>query len=450
MPKFNPDNFFCYFCFTIVVPPSRMLKYIFVLLSYILVVDCLQAQVSPSPAPSQSRPVVLKGGIVHYGDGRKEKQQDLCFEKGKITVLSNSVMPPANSEIIDIQGKHIYPGFISLNSDIGLEEVESVRATLDSRETGGNNPNARALIAYNTDSKITPTIRCNGVLMAQIAPKGGTFSGSSSVVHLDAWHYEDAVLKTDDAVYLNWFDMQPPLSAKPEVLSEWKENQQKMLNELHDWVKQAQAYQALPAKDRKHNLLLEALGEAISGKKKLFVRAESEKQIVAAVAFALQHKLKIVIVGGQESYLQTALLKKHEIPVVLYKPHQLPRLEDDPVDLPYKLPRLLEEAGIKYAYDMDVFWNERNLPYQAGTAAAYGLDKEAALKALAYYPAQILGLEEQVGTIEVGKDATLIVTEGDALDIKASNLLFAFIQGRKIDLGNLHLDLYQKFKQRYE
>lgn len=427
-----------------------MLKYTLVLLFCISSVNCLQAQVSPSPAPAQSRPVVLKGGIVHYGDGRKERQQDLCFDMGKITVLSNTVIPPVNAEVIDIQGKHIYPGFIALNSDIGLEEVEAVRATLDSRETGGNNPNARALVAYNTDSKITPTIRCNGVLLAQIAPKGGAFSGSSSVVQLDAWHYEDAVLKADDAVYLNWFDMQPPLNAKPEILSEWKDNQQKMLDDLHNWIRQAQAYQALPAKDRKHNLLLEALGEAVSGKKKLFVRAESEKQIVAAVAFALQHKLTIVIVGGQESYLQTALLKKYDIPVVLYKPHQLPRLEDDPTDLPYRLPSLLEEAGIKYAYDMDVFWNERNLPYQAGTAAAYGLDKETALKALAYYPAQILGLEEQLGTLDVGKDATLIVTEGDALDIKDSKLVCAFIQGRKIDLGNLHLDLYQKFKQRYE
>jgi imidazolonepropionase-like amidohydrolase len=338
-----------------------------------------------------------------------------------------------------------------MNSDMGLEEIEAIRATSDAREVGGKNTNVRAISAYNTDSRVTPTVRSNGILMAQIAPKGGLFSGTSSVVQLDAWNYEDAVLLADDALYMNLPDMAAPQDAPPKALEEWKKRQEQLFNTIHQTFQDAIAYQK--AKESglayAHNLMLEAVIPVLKQTKKLFVRAESEAQIITAIAIAQQYHLKMVIVGGQDAYLQTDLLKKNDVAVVLSKPHQLPRLEDDAIDLPFRMPKILEEAGIPYCFDMDVFWNERNLPFQAGTSVAYGLTKEQALKALSYYPAQILGIDKLVGSLEIGKEATLVVSEGDVLDMRTSQISIAYIQGRKIDLNNLHKELYEKFKKKY-
>lgn len=424
-------------------------SFLFLLFLYSVAYQSL-GQVIPSPAAPQSKAIWLQNATLHLGDGRVQ-EGDLLMEKGKISQIGTIKNIPTDAEKINLSGKHVYPGFIAVNSDLGLEEIESVRATRDANETGIENPNARALIAYNTDSKVTPTVRCNGILMAQIAPKGGRFSGTSSIVQLDAWNYEDAVLVEDDAVYMNWYNMTPSPEASPKELEDWTKQNEKTVANLHQTMQDAIAYQKAKQHDKTtpHNLILESLIPILNQQKKLFIRAESEKQILAAIAFAQQYQIKIVIVGGQDSYLQTALLKKYDIPVVLFKPHQLPRLEDDAVDLPYRLPAILEEAGIPYCYDMDIFWNERNLPFQAGTSVAYGLTKEQALKSLAYYPAKILGIEKQVGSLAVSKDATLIVSDGDVLDMRTSNISAAYIQGRKIDLNNMHLDLYKKFKQKY-
>lgn len=424
-------------------------SFTFLSLLYIIVYQ-LFGQVIPSPSAPQAKAIWLQNATLHIGDGRVQ-EGDLLLEKGKISQIGTITKIPTDAEKINLSGKHIYPGFIAVNSDLGLEEIESVRATRDANETGIENPNARAIIAYNTDSKVTPTVRCNGILLAQIAPKGGRFSGTSSIVQLDAWNYEDAILVEDDAVYMSWYNMTPSPEASPKELENWTKQHEKTVANLHQTMQDALAYQKAKQNDKNtpHNLILESLIPILTQQKKLFIRAESEKQILAAIAFAQQYQIKIVIVGGQEAYLQTALLKKYDIPVVLFKAHQLPHLEDDAVDLPYQLPAILEEAGISYCYDMDVFWNERNLPFQAGTSVAYGLTKEQALKSLAYYPAQILGIEKQVGSLAIGKDATLIVSEGDVLDMRTSQISLAYIQGRKIDLNNMHLDLYKKFKQKY-
>lgn len=411
-------------------------------------------QAVPTPAKAQSQAIVIQQATIHTAKGNVIEKGNLVFEKGKITQMGTEVKVPANAKIINASGKHLYPGLITVNSNLGLSEIESVRATNDQSETGAINSNVRAIISYNTDSKVIPTVRSNGVLLAQIAPNGGIFSGTSSIVQLDAWNWEDATVVQDDAVYLNfpYQSVNLTIGATPNQADEQRKEIEKQENMLHQTFKDAINYHNAKTngKNVAHNQMLEALIPIIKQEKKLFVRANSEKQIIAAVAFAQQYKLKIVIVGGQDAYLQTDLLKKHDIPVILYKPHQLPRTEDDEIDMPYKLPAILQKAGILFCFDMDEFWNERNLAFQAGTAAAYGLTKEEAIASITANPAQILGIEKRVGTLEVGKDATLLISEGDILDMRTSKITNAFIEGRELDLNNMQTDLYKKFSAKYK
>lgn len=409
------------------------------------------AQVTPSPAKAQSQAILIQDATIHIGNG-KVASGDLLFDKGKIVESGRSITAPEGAIIINAKGKHVYPGFIAVNSDLGLTEIESVRATRDNAETGLINASARALIAYNTDSKVIPTVRSNGVLLAQVAPQGGLVCGASSVVQLDAWNYEDAVIKADDAIYLNWYNMTPFEAPYMPPLEEQKKRIKESEDKLHAFMQGAIAYKlAKEAKTLdKINASMEAMIPVINKEKKLFIRANSEKQIGAAVAFARQYDVKVVIVGGQEAYLQIELLKKNNIPVVLSKPHNLPVTEEDPIDTPYRCAKLLGEAEIPFCFDMDVFWNERNLPFQAGTAVAYGLPKEEGVKSLTLNPAIILGIDAQMGSLEAGKDATLIISEGDVLDMRTSRVTRAFIQGRDIDLNDLHKQLYDKFSKKYE
>ncbi len=418
---------------------------------FIINVLAVFAQVTPSPSPAQKTPILLLNATLHVGNGKVLEGVDIRLEKGKIAKIGKGLALIGEGTAIDLVGKHLYPGFIALNSNIGLEEIEAVRATSDSREVGGNNPNARAIVGYNTDSKVIPTLRSNGVLMAQIAPSGNGFSGTSSIVQLDAWNYEDAVMVTDDGVYLEWFQMNFSSTPTKEQAEEQQKNKEKAEANLHQKMQEAMAYRLAQesGKPFTHNLMLSALVPVLKKEKKLFIRAITEKQIIAAVAFARQYDLNMVIVGGQDAYLQTDLLKRNNVPVILYKPHQLPMNEDDAVDLPYRMPKILYDAGVVFGYTIDAFWNVRNLPFMAGTAAAYGLEKEEALKALTLYPAMILGIDKRVGTIEEGKDATLIVSEGDVLDMRTSKVIYAFIEGRKVNLTDLHKELYEKFQGKY-
>lgn len=412
------------------------------------------AQAVPTPAKPQSQSIVIQDITIHTGMGNVIEKGSLVFEKGKITQIGADVKAPANAKIINASGKHLYPGLITTNSNLGLVEIESVRATNDESETGAINSNVRAIVSYNTDSKVIPTVRSNGVLLAQIAPSGGVFSGTSAIVQLDAWNWEDAAVVQDDAVYVNFPNQSLNLGVgnTPNQAEEQRKEIEKQENLLHQTIKDAINYKNAKenGKNVAHNQMLEALIPIIKQEKKLFVRASTEKQILGAVAFAQQYQLKIVIVGGQDAYLQTDLLKKHDIAVVLYKSHQLPRTEDDDVDMPYKLPFILQKAGIVFCFDMNEFWNERNLPFQAGTAAAYGLTKEEALASISANAAKILGIDKRVGTLEVGKDATLLISEGDILDMRTSKVTNAFIEGREIDLNNMQTDLYRKFSAKYK
>ena len=405
----------------------------------------------PTPGAPQTQPVYLKNATLHIGNGEVVNNGNLLFDEGKIVGI-NPESIPENAEIIDLTGKHVYPGMIALATQIGLQEIEAVRATNDADEVGSLNPNARAIIGYNTDSRVTPTLRSEGVLMAQIIPRGKLFRGTSSVVQLDAWNWEDAAYSLDDAVHLKWPTSDFRESPWMPPLKKQKEQAKKDREELEQAMADARAYWEasragiLEATD----LRWEAMLPIFEGQKKLFVHAQTARQIQEVLAFAVEEKIKVVIVGGQDSHLCVAQLKAQNVPVVLVKTQRLPQREDEDIDLPFRLPKILQDAGVDYCLTMRDFWNTRNLAFQAGTAAAFGLDKEQALAAVTLNSARILGIEKTCGSLEVGKDAILMVTGGDLLDYRTSNLEMAWIQGRKMNLGNKQKDLANKFKAKYE
>ena len=373
------------------------------------------------------------------------------FEKGKLTLVADAttirIDRSAYDSIINIEGKHVYPGLIGMNNIIGLSEIESVRATHDYAETGSYNPSVRSIIAYNTDSRITPTIRSNGVLLAQITPRGGVVSGQSSVVELDAWNYEDAAYKTDDGIHLNWPSMRVTRSRRSDPDDKQKERTQKTLEEIRKLFSDARGYaNNINSPVNQH---LEAMKGLFDGSKKLYVHCNYVKEIIASAGMCREFGIKMVLVGGTDLHLVTDLLKQQNIPVVLMETHRLPSREDEDIDLPFRLPSILEKAGIPYAIGVKDFWQVRNLPFQAGQAAGHGLTKEQALRSVTLSPAKILGIDSTVGSLETGKDATLLITSGDLLDMKTSVVEQAFIRGKQIDLDNVQKQLNEKYNKKY-
>lgn len=431
-----------------------MNKYILSLLGTALGLNCL-AQANISPAPAQDKKVIVMGAKLHTGNGNVIENSYLIFEKGKITGVGDATVvriDPSGSTLINASNKHIYPGFIAPVTNLGLVEISSVKATMDYSEIGELNPHIRALAAYNTDSKVPATIRSNGVLMAQITPQGGTISGSSSVVQLDAWNWEDAVIRTDDALHLNWpvapkFRGPGGRSGAPSA-AELSSRTQNTINQLDQLFAEAKAY-AETEKPAVVNARLAAIRHLFDGTQKLFITANAQKDIISAVKFAKKYNITPVLVEGDEAYLIIPFLKENNISVVVKEPHNLPVMNDDDVNMPYKNAGVLANAGINVAMSLHSYWQLRNLPFMAGTVAAWGLDKEKALQTITLNTAKVLGIDKTAGSLEIGKDATFFISDGDALDMKTNKVEKAFIQGRDINLDNLHKQLDKKFSDKY-
>lgn len=414
------------------------------------------AQANISPAKAQAKKIVIMGAVVHVGNGQVIENGYIMFDKGKIIGVGDATvvrLALTDADVISANGKHVYPGFIAPITNLGLAEFESVKATLDFSEIGNMNPHIRSIVAYNTDSKVPATLRSNGILMAQITPQGGTISGSSSVVQLDAWNWEDAALKIDDAQHMSW-PVTPRFrggfgGGRPGFSADaLAERTQKAIADLDEIFAQAKAY-AEGEKPATSNARLAAMENLFNGKEKLFITADSQKDIVTAVNFAKKYGITPVIVGGDEAYLITDFLKDNNIAVVVKQPHALPNNVDDDVNMPYKNAAVLANAGVTVVVSIDGYWQQRNLPFMAGTVATWGLGKEKALQTITLNTAKILGVDKTTGSIEIGKDATLFISAGDALDMKTNKVEQAFIQGRSINLDNLHKQLDKKFSDKY-
>lgn len=404
--------------------------------------------------------VLLMNGTAHIGNDSVIQNSIIGIKGGKIVLVADAKSAnfdkTAYDEMIDATGKQVYPGIIAPNSTLGLTEIESVRATNDFRETGTTLPNIRTLIAYNTDSKIIPTVRTNGILLAQITPRGGLVSGTSSIVMLDGWNWEDAAYKIDDGIHINWPTIQSRKFLDEDNIfpGPFEKNKDyiKQTDALKKLFADAKAYNETPIKEEA-NLRFEAMKGLFNGTQTLFIHSNSVKEMVEAVNFVKLNGIsKVAIVGGKESWMITDLLKQNNIAVVVSRVHDLPTYPEDDIDLPYKLPYLLQKAGVLFCLnnegDMEAM-GARNLPFMAGTAAAYGLTKEQALRSITLNTAKILGIDKTTGSIELGKDATIFISTGDALDMKSNNVERAFIKGNNIDLNNDQKALYEKYKTKY-
>jgi len=423
---------------------------------YILVITLFMGSFSfaqQTPGSKQTKSIAIVGATAHIGNGQVIENSVIVFENGKITSVNATNSNTSGMTVIDAKGKHVYPGFIAANSALGLVEVDAVRASDDQDEVGGMIPHVRSLIAYNTESKVVESMRPNGVLMAQVSPKGGRISGTSSIVQLDAWNWADAAIKADDAIHLNWpsafsrgrWWLGEPAGLKP------NKDYAEQINEVTAFINDSKAY--LKGDKKPINLPFEAMQGLYNGKQKLFVHVNDEKGITDAIHFAKDNNIEqLVIVGGAEAHKVTDLLKQNKVPVLINTPHTLPANDDQDYDMPFKLAKLLHDADILVGIQVGNAENfqTRNLPFYAGTCAAYGLDKEVALQLITSNNAKILGIESFAGTLEAGKDATLFISEGDALDMRTNVLTEAFIQGRQISLESHQTELWRRYSEKYK
>lgn len=414
------------------------------------------AQDDVYPAKPYSGLMIIKNGTIHVGNGQVIQNGSIEVNGGKITRVGTDIPVPMDDvKVFDAKGKHVYPGLILASSNLGLVEVPTVRATSDAQEIGEINPSIRSIVAYNTDSKITNTVRSNGVLLANIVPDGGLISGSSSVVQLDAWNWEDAAYLLDGGIHFRMptlYNRPNPFAAFLGIAAPAGDPVKRGLEQV-DQVKavfrEARAY-AMAKEHRETNLKMEAMKDLFTRKKKLYVHCDISREMLVAVDFVKEFNLDVVIVGGSESWQIADLLRQHKIPVILGQMHSLPTLADDDVDQPYKTAAQLRKAGVLFAInDEDGQHRGKNLPFNAGTAAAYGLGKEEALQAITLDAARILGIADRTGSLETGKDANIVISEGDILDMRSSVVTHAFIQGRHLDLTDKHKQLSDRYKTKY-
>ena len=384
------------------------------------------------PGKASDKPTAVVGVTVHGPDGAAENQTVL-IKDGLISAIGEEAAGE-DAETIDGAGLHLYPALFEAYSQMGLVEISSVRASNDYDEAGLVNPNVRADKAINPDSEIIPVTRSNGVLLAMTCPTGGLISGQTAVLQLDGWTTEDMTLLPRAAMVVN---LRSAANAE----------------RLEEMFAEARRYEAAQkaGEEPRHDLRLEALLPILNGQQPVIIRADRWQSITGAVAFAQKNGLKLIILGGYDAPRCAALLKKYDVPVILSAVHRQPIYRHDAYDAAYTLPQRLQELGIRYCicgYDRSETWNTRNLPYHAATAAAYGLDVDEALRAITLYPAQILGVADKVGSLEVGKQATMILTTGNPLEA-ATEVKAAWVQGRPVDLDDKQKALYRKYQQKY-
>ncbi|HVU53415.1 MAG TPA: amidohydrolase family protein [Puia sp.] len=433
------------------------LKYSFIAVLALLMASALRAQDDVYPAAAYKGKLYITGGTIHIGNGQVIEGGTIAVDNGKIVQVGQNISVPSGNDVkvIDAKGRQVYPGLILPVTDLGLKEIANgVRGSNDYEELGDLNPSIRSIVAYNTDSKIINTLKANGILLASVTPQGGTISGSSSVVQLDAWNYEDAAYKLDGAIHVNMpsFIVRPRRFGRRAVVEPPTDPTREALNKIEEikgFFREAKAYLQMPS-HKETNLKFEAVRGLFSKQQKLFVHGDQVKQMLVAVDFAKEFGFDVVIVGGSESWLIAPLLKANNIAVILNQEHVLPTTEDDDVDQPYKTPAALQKAGILFALNDDHDESRyRNLSFNAGTAAAYGLTKEQALQAITLNTAKILGIDDRTGSLEAGKDANIVISGGDILDMRTSLIEHCFIQGREVSLDNKQTQLYHRYMYKY-
>lgn len=399
--------------------------------------------------------IALVGGTVHPVSGPDLPNGTVVITDGKIAAVGANVPVPAGAKVVDVSGKHVYPTLVPAATNLGLVEISAARATVDTSETGDVNPDARADVAMNFDSELLPVTRSAGVLVAGVTPTGGIVSGSGAAMKLDGWTREDAALRAPAYVTVTWPNLSIDRSPQARFSVRIQEKRRdEALAKLKDVFAEARGYGKARAAEGKAGVprhdfdpRLEALLPVIDGKIPVLVIADRLAQIRAALAWAKEEGLKIVIGGGRDAWRAASELASAGVPVVLDPVIGLPTRADEPYDAPFAAPAILAKAGVRVAITEGDSQFARNLAHHASVAAAYGMPRDQALAAITLEPARILGIAERVGSLAPGKDATLFVSDRDVLDFRHT-VLAAYVDGRALDLSDKHKRLYERYRNR--
>jgi imidazolonepropionase-like amidohydrolase len=393
------------------------------------------------PAPPQRAPIALVGGTIHTVSNGVIENGTIVFTDGRITAVGANVQVPANAERVDISGKHVYPGLVSAFSTVGIAEIGSVDVTNDTSELGDINPNVRAEVAVNAESRHIGTTRSNGVLVTVTSPSGGLISGLAAAMNLDGWTWEEMILKAPAALIVNW-----PNSGSNDYDDDVAE-----LEEIFDT---ARAYGARKAKGDGSTFRVDPRWDAMlpvfAGDIPVIVDADQVAQMRDAIAWAEAEGLRIILRGGRDAWYMAEELARTKVPVLLTSVISGPARNWEPLDAAYGQPRRLHDAGVRFAITGGSSAAYANrLPYEAGAAIAYGLSADEALKAVTLYPAQFLGIDDRVGSLQTGRDATLLITTGHPLEY-ATIIEQAYIEGRKIDMMDAHKRFFEKYREKQQ
>jgi imidazolonepropionase-like amidohydrolase len=409
--------------------------------------------------PGKKPTVAIRNATIYPVTSPPISNGTIVFANGVITAIGTNVPIPSGAITIDGGGLSVYPGLIDSGSQVGLTEISSVAGTNDVTELGDLNPNARAEIAVNPHSNLIPVTRVNGITTVLVEPDGGVISGQSALMQLSGWTPREMVLKAPVAMHIHFprlrsgaFDEQPQ---DEEAEKESRKNYNSQVEKIRDILRDAQAYaKAAEARSKDGNVrrfdrdvLLEALMPVMEGREPVVMHASVVRDIKAALKFADEFKLKMILADADDVAQVIPDLKSRNIPVILGPILALPPREDDPYDLVFTNARTLYDNGIRFAIQTSDSHNARNLPYHAAMCAAFGLPKDVALKAITIYPAEIFGVADRIGSLEVGKIANVVVTDGDPLEI-VTHVKRLFIGGEDISLDTYQTLLYEKFKQR--
>jgi imidazolonepropionase-like amidohydrolase len=410
-------------------------------------------------SPGRKPTIAIRNATIYPVTSPAIENGTIVFSNGTITAVGKDVAVPQGATVIDGTGLRVYPGMIDSGSEVGLVEISAVPGTVDTNELGDINPNARAEIAVNPHSNVIPVTRVNGITTVITEPSGGIISGSSALIQLAGWTPQEMTVKAPVAMHIHFPRLRGGRFAEvpqdEEAEKEARKNYTQQVDKLRDVLRDAQAYaKAVAARDKDPNvkrydrdLVLEALVPVVEGREPVIVHASLERDIKAALKFSDEMKLKVVLADADDVQRVIPELKKRNIPVILGPILDLPPREDDPYDLLFTNAKALYDAGILFSIQSQDSHNARNLPYHAAACAAFGLPKDAALKAVTISPAQIFGVADKVGSLEAGKRADVILTDGDPLEI-VTHVKRLFIGGEDISLETNQTLLYEKFSKR--
>jgi imidazolonepropionase-like amidohydrolase len=425
----------------------------------LLMATALHAQSIIPNSPGTKPTVAIRNATIVPVSSAPIAHGTIVFANGVITAIGTDVAVPAGATVIDGTGLSVYPGMIDSGSSVGLIETDSVSGSVDTAELGELNPNAQAAVAINPHSELIPVTRVSGVTHVVSTPEGGIVSGQSALIQLAGWTPPEMVVKAPVAMNIRFPRIRSaPLVEVPadeEAEKDRRKSYTRDLDRLRDLFRDARAYAKAAAArtsdsrvrrfDR--DLLLEALVPVVEGRVPVVMHANLARDIKAALEFADEFELKVILSGAQDVSRVIPDIKRRNVPVLLGPILALPAREDDPYDLLFTNAKTLYDNGIRFAIQTQDSHNTRNLPYHAASAAAFGLPKEEALKAITLYPAQIFGVADRMGSLEVGKQANVIVTDGDPLEIR-TNVRRVFIAGEDIPMESRHTLLYKKFENR--